>query len=190
MIKTKIAEDGQRRCSWCLSTPLYIKYHDEEWGQEVIDDYRLFEKISLEGFQAGLSWITILNKRENFRIAFHQFDFYKIAMFSEKDIQNLLGNEGIIRHRGKIEAVINNAKKAIELIDEFGCLANYFWCFAPVNKRDDFKVRTTSDESIALSKDLKNRGWKFVGPTTMYAFMQAMGLVNDHAKDCFMRSKL
>lgn len=190
MITTVKCEDGKRRCKWCISTPEYIKYHDNEWGYPVHDDNRLFEKICLEGFQSGLSWRTILSKRENFRKAFKKFDFNKVSKFTSSDVERLLKDEGIVRHRGKIEAVINNAQKAKEVVKEFGSLANYFWSFEPAKQPRNFQVRATSQESIALSKDLKKRGWKFVGPTTMYAFMQAMGLVNDHGKDCFVRKEL
>ncbi len=180
-------ENGKKRCWWCGDDPLYVRYHDEEWGHAVTDDIRLFEKVCLEGFQAGLSWITILRKRENFRAAFDGFDFTKIQHYNEQDIQRLLANEGIIRHRGKIEATINNAKCAIEVIEEFGSLASYFWGWEPKaqtikNSRAD--IPNDTEISQALSKDLKKRGWKFVGPTTCYAFMQAMGLVNDHIKGC------
>lgn len=180
-------EDGVLRCWWCGDDPLYVRYHDEEWGHPVTDDIRLFEKICLEGFQAGLSWITILRKRENFRSAFDGFDFQKIQHYTIEDVERLLINEGIIRHRGKIEATINNAQCAVELADEFGSLAKYFWNWEPKEgsvriSRADIPDKT--DKSIALSKDLKKRGWKFVGPTTVYAFMQAMGLVNDHIKGC------
>lgn len=190
MITTIKCEDGKRRCKWCISTPEYIQYHDNEWGYPVHDDHRLFEKICLEGFQSGLSWRTILFKRENFRKAFKKFDFNKVSKFTSSDVERLLKDEGIVRHRGKIEAVINNAQKAKEVVKEFGSLSNYFWSFEPAKQQRNFQVRATSQESIALSKDLKKRGWKFVGPTTMYAFMQAMGLVNDHGKDCFVRKEL
>ena len=183
-------KDGKMRCSWCGDDPLYVHYHDEEWGNLVYDDVRLFEKICLEGFQAGLSWITILRKRENFRECFDGFDFNKVAKYDNDDINILLQNEGIIRHRGKIEATINNAKRAIELIEEQGSLSDYFWSFKPEEKSspmsmDDLPSQT--DASRALSKDLKKRGWKFVGPTTAYAFMQAMGMVNDHIDGCHYR---
>ena len=190
MIKTVKCEDGKKRCSWCTSTAEYMRYHDEEWGFPVKDDYRLFEKICLEGFQSGLSWLTILNKRENFRKAFKKFDYNKVAKFSEKDVEKLLQNEGIIRHRGKIEATINNAKMAKFVVEEFGSLSDYFWSFKPKKERKSYEVISTSIESVALSKDLKKRGWKFVGPTTAYAFMQAMGMVNDHAKDCYLRKSI
>lgn len=180
--------DGKHRCSWCSATPEYVHYHDTEWGFPVVDDQRLFEKICLEGFQSGLSWRTILTKRENFRKAFHQFDINKIARFTAKDVERLLQDEGIVRHRGKIEAVINNAKCAKELIKREGSLASYFWQFETDPKHTAKPhVIATSAESIALAKALKKDGWKFVGPTTAYAFMQAMGLVNDHAAECVTR---
>lgn len=164
-----------------------MRYHDEEWGQHVHDDVRLFEKICLEGFQAGLSWITILRKRENFRTAFADFDFHKVAKFDNDDTNELLQNEGIIRHRGKIEATINNAQRAIELVEEQGSLSDYFWSYKPESKplpKAISDIPSKTDISAALSKDLKKRGWKFVGPTTVYAFMQAMGMVNDHIDGC------
>lgn len=183
------------RCFWCDQSEIYRNYHDREWGFPVTDDKRLFEKICLEGFQAGLSWITILRKRENFRAAFAGFDFHKVATFDESDIERLLQDAGIIRHRGKIEAAINNAARAIEMEREFGSLSRYFWQYendvsARPSVQDEAYMRklTTSPEAIAMSKDLKKRGWKFVGPTTMYAFMQAMGLVNDHQTDCDARA--
>ena len=182
-----ISDDGKPRCWWCGDDDLYVHYHDTEWGKPVYDDIRLFEKICLEGFQAGLSWITILRKRENFRTAFANFDFNKVANFDTVEINRLLQNKGIIRHRGKIEATINNAQRALELIEEQGSLSDYFWGFKPdkhVQPKSREDVQATSLESIALSKDLKKRGWKFVGPTTAYAFMQAMGMVNDHIKGC------
>ncbi len=184
-----------QRCFWSDGSPLYDAYHDREWGWPVVDDIRLFEKISLEGFQAGLSWITILKKREAFRAGFDGFDVRKVAAYTEADVQRLLGDAGIVRHRGKIEAVIHNAGRAIELQREFGSLARYFWGYEiDVSKRpkrltvEVLRSFTTAPEAIALSKDLKKRGWKFVGPTTMYAFMQAMGLVNDHQHDCHVRA--
>ena len=184
-----------QRCAWVDGSALYDAYHDREWGFPVTDDVRLFEKISLEGFQAGLSWITILKKREAFRAAFDGFDFHKVARYGEADVERLLGDAGIVRHRGKIEAAIHNAGRAIELQREFGSLARYFWQYeVDVSKRprkvtsEVLRGFTTAPESVALSKDLKKRGWKFVGPTTMYAFMQAMGLVNDHPHDCFARA--
>ncbi len=177
--------DGKKRCSWCSASPDYIDYHDNEWGFPVDDDRRLFEKICLESFQSGLSWRTILAKRENFRKAFHDFDFNKVARFGQRDVNRLLKDEGIVRHRGKIEATINNAKRACEMVKQEGSLAAFFWRYEPAPKKQA-KPQTvsTTDESVALSKELKKRGWKFVGPTTVYAFMQAMGLVNDHVKDC------
>ena len=182
--------DGRRRCSWCAVTPEYMDYHDAEWGFPVDDDIRLFEKLCLEGFQSGLSWRTILAKRENFRAAFHGFDFEKIARFKQRDIDRLLEDEGIVRHRGKIEAVINNAKRAGELIEKEGSLAAFFWRYEPDTENlAEPQTVSTSKESIALSNDLKKMGWKFVGPTTAYAFMQAMGLVNDHAANCVIRGE-
>lgn len=185
-----VGDDGNSRCWWCGDDELYVSYHDDEWGQPVTDDIRLFEKMCLEGFQAGLSWITILRKRENFRKAFAGFDFHKVAKFTEKDVEHLLQDAGIIRHRGKIEATINNAQRALELIEEKGSLAAYFWSFEP---QEDVAVRSIKDvpgkteASKALSKDLKKRGFKFVGETTMYALMQAMGMVNDHIEGCHVQ---
>ena len=183
-----------RRCHWAGDDPLYIAYHDREWGFPVDDDRRLFEKICLEGFQAGLSWRTILGKRDAFREGFAGFDFDRVARFGTRDVERLLTNAGIVRHRGKIESTINNAKRARELTAEFGSLAAYFWGYEPSAKgrpkrmtREALAKMSTSPESIALSKDLKKRGWTFVGPTTIYAFMQAMGLVNDHVHDCTVR---
>ncbi len=179
--------DGQARCWWCGEDEQYIRYHDDEWGRPVYDDIRLFEKICLEGFQAGLSWITILRKRKNFRDAFDGFDFNKVAIYDNDAINTLMQNTGIIRHRGKISATINNAQCAINLIEEHGSLSNYFWSFKPSEKttiKHKGDILSKTDESIALSKDLKQRGWKFVGPTTCYAFMQAMGMVNDHIDSC------
>lgn len=185
-----IAEDGLARCSWCESAPdIFIDYHDKEWGFPVDDDYRLFEKISLEGFQSGLSWRTILVKRENFRKAFCGFDFNKVALFGPKDVEELLKNEGIVRHRGKIEAVVNNAKKAQEMVSKHGSLAHFFWSYEPKSHVVPQSI-TTSEVSIALSKELKRLGWKFVGPTTIYSFMQAMGMINDHVHGCVTREKV
>ena len=191
MTATIKGPDGKARCRWCNAAPEFLAYHDKEWGFPVNDDYRLFEKICLEGFQSGLSWRTILAKRENFRKAFDDFDFNKIAKFGKRDLNRLLKDEGIVRHRGKIEAVINNAKRAQELVKQEGSLAAYFWRHEPALK-DLGKPQTasTSEASIALSKDLKRRGWKFVGPTTAYAFMQAMGLINDHVTGCVTRAKV
>jgi DNA-3-methyladenine glycosylase I len=183
-----VCEDGVKRCSWACSTPDYRGYHDVEWGFPVSADVRLFEKLSLEGFQAGLSWLTILRKREAFRAAFAGFDYEKVARFGSRDVERLVADAGIVRHRGKIEAVINNAKRAVELVQAEGSIARYVWGFEPTSS-----VRTpdrlgqlpaTTPESVALAKDLKRRGWRFVGPTTIYAFMQAMGLVNDHRVGC------
>lgn len=186
--------DGKIRCWWPGEDPFYMRYHDEEWGQPVTDDFRLFEKICLEGFQSGLSWITILRKRDNFREAFAGFDFNKVARFDEADIARLLADTGIVRHRGKIVSTINNATRAIELKSEFGSLATYFWSHEPEasERPAEFTYRAlianpTTAASIRLSKDLKKRGWSFVGPTTCYAFMQAMGLVNDHVEGCHCR---
>jgi len=180
--------DGKPRCRWSGAAPEFLHYHDTEWGFPVADDRRLFEKLCLEGFQSGLSWRTILAKRENFRAAFKGFDIDKVARFGPLDVERLLADAGIVRHRGKIEAAINNAKRARELIDREGSLAAYVWRFEPDPKRlAKPQTVSTSAESVALSKDLLKRGWKFVGPTTVYAFMQAMGLVNDHAETCAIR---
>lgn len=189
MSQTVKSPDGKLRCKWCSTVPEFLDYHDNEWGYPVKDDQRLFEKLCLESFQSGLSWRTILAKRENFRKAFKKFDFNKVARFSEKDIQRLLKDEGIVRHRGKIEAVINNAKQAKKLVREEGSIAKFVWSYEPKKQPSKPQTASTSPESIALSKELKKRGWKFVGPTTVYAFMQAMGLINDHAKGCVMRKK-
>lgn len=182
--------DGKPRCRWCGAAPEFLHYHDTEWGFPVADDRRLFEKLSLEGFQSGLSWRTILAKRENFRAAFQGFDFDKVARFGPRDVERLLTDAGIVRHRGKIEAVINNAKRVQELVRREGSFAAYVWRFEPDPKSlGKPQSASTSAESIALSKDLLKQGWKFVGPTTVYAFMQAMGLVNDHVEDCVIRAK-
>jgi DNA-3-methyladenine glycosylase I len=182
--------DGKPRCRWCGAAPEFLHYHDTEWGFPVADDRRLFEKLSLEGFQSGLSWRTILAKRENFRAAFHGFDFAKVARFGARDVERLLKDPGIVRHRGKIEATINNAKRARELVDREGSLAAYIWRHEPDPKGlGKPQSASTSAESVALSKDLLKQGWKFVGPTTVYAFMQAMGLVNDHAEECVVRAQ-
>jgi DNA-3-methyladenine glycosylase I len=190
-------DDGRSRCFWQGGAPDYQDYHDREWGRPVVDDFRLFEKICLEGFQSGLSWLTILRKRENFRRAFAGFDIDKVARFGDRDVGRLLADAGIVRHRGKIESTINNAKRARELVAEAGSLAAYFWRFEPDPKsrpkRLDWqalRAMSTSPESVALSKDLKKRGWSFVGPTTVYAFMQAMGMVNDHVDGCFCRPEI
>lgn len=190
MMTTLPGPDGHERCRWCAATPQYGAYHDDEWGYPVADDRRLFEKLCLEGFQSGLSWLTILNKRENFRAAFHGFDIARVAAFGESDVERLLQDAGIVRHRGKIEAAIHNARCAQELIAREGSLAAYVWRHeVPADRGDGVTVRATSPASIAMSKDLKKRSWKFVGPTTVYAFMQAMGLVNDHAAGCAFREK-
>jgi len=188
---TVIGPDGKPRCSWCSAVPEFFDYHDKEWGYPVKDDVQLFEKLCLESFQSGLSWRTILAKRENFRSAFHSFDFNKIATYTFNDVERLLQDEGIVRHRRKIEAVINNAVRAQELVKEEGSLAAYIWRYEPnENNLCEPQTASTSNESIALSKTLKKKGWKFVGPTTLYAFMQAMGLINDHADGCIMRNKV
>lgn len=183
--------DGMPRCRWCLATSGYLHYHDTEWGFPVAQDRLLFEKICLEGFQSGLSWRTILEKRENFRAAFHDFDIERVAGFGTADIERLLQETGIIRHRGKIAATINNAQRALELIEREGSLAAFVWRYEPeASTVAEPATATTSPESIALSKELKKRGWQFVGPTTMYSFMQAMGLINDHAADCALRARV
>lgn len=188
--------DGVARCSWCGSDPLYTQYHDTEWGFPVRDDRRLFELMSLEGFQSGLSWVTILRKRRNFRAAFAGFDIEKVARFGVRDVTRLLGDTGIVRHRGKIEAIIGNARRCAELIDTEGSLAGYVWRFEPdATSRPRkltwsvLKTMSATPESTARSRNLGQRGWKFVGPTTMYAFMQAMGLVNDHLHGCHVRAQ-
>lgn len=180
--------DGVERCWWCGADEDYVRYHDSEWGFPVGDDRRLFEKICLEGFQSGLSWLTILRKRDNFRAAFASFDFEKVARFNARSVDRLLGDAGIVRHRGKIESTINNARRAIELVEECGSLAAYFWQFE--DRRDFGGIVAQTEQSAALSKDLKRRGWSFVGPTTAYAFMQAMGLVNDHLPGCCARDRV
>lgn len=183
--------DGKSRCRWCGAAPEFLDYHDVEWGFPVDDDHRLFEKLSLEGFQSGLSWRTILAKRDNFRAAFHDFDIDRIARFTQRDVDRLLKNEGIVRHRGKIEAVINNARRAQELVKRENSLAAFIWRYEPNVKRlAKPQTASISAESLALSKDLKKQGWKFVGPTTVYAFMQAMGLINDHVEGCVIRAKV
>ncbi len=191
MSETTVGPDGKHRCRWSDAAPEFIDYHDNEWGFPVGDDHRLFEKLCLEGFQSGLSWRTILAKRENFRAAFHNFDFNKVALFTDEDRDRLLQDAGIIRHRGKIEAVINNAKRAQELVKRKGSLSAFIWRYEP--KEEELsapQTASTSPASVALSKDLKKLGWKFVGPTTMYALMQAMGLINDHVEGCIMRDKV
>jgi len=191
MGSTIIGPDGEPRCSWCAAAPEFLAYHDSEWGFPVFDDRRLFEKLCLEGFQSGLSWRTILVKRENFRAAFHDFDFNRVARFGQRDVQRLLRDAGIVRHRGKIEAVINNAQRAQELVKTEGSLAAFVWRYQPrLEELEKPQTASTSEASIALSAALKQRGWKFVGPTTVYAFMQAMGLINDHAEGCVIRAKV
>jgi DNA-3-methyladenine glycosylase I len=187
-------DDGAVRCAWAGSDPLYRHYHDHEWGRPVADDRRLFEKICLEGFQSGLSWLTILRKREHFREAFENFHFERVALFSERDVERLLGNAGIVRHRGKIVSTINNAQRAREMADEFGSLAAWFWRFEPQPHERPARMdlatlvaNPKTEISTRISKELKKRGWSFVGPTTIYAFMQAMGLVNDHLEGCVCR---
>ncbi len=187
-------DQGQLRCWWCGNDPLYRRYHDEEWGFPVTDDQRLFEKICLEGFQSGLSWLTILRKREGFRRAFADFDFHRIARFRAGKADRLMQDAGIVRHRGKIESTLSNAKRAVELVDEVGSLAAYFWRFEPTPQQRPRRItkRTLTqappaEQAKALAKDLKSRGWSFVGPTTAYAFMQAMGLVDDHLEGCVTR---
>lgn len=183
--------DPRRRCRWSLSAPELLRYHDEEWGFPVGDDRRLFEKICLEGFQSGLSWRTILAKRENFRAAFCGFDVDTIARFTEHDIERLMKDEGIVRHRGKIESVVNNARRARELVAVEGSLAAFVWHREPDPARvAPPQTVSTSPESVALSKELKKRGWSFVGPTTAFAFMQSMGLINDHEEGCFVRAEV
>lgn len=190
MSTTIIGPDGKARCRWCDGVPEFLPYHDTEWGFPVKNDQRLFEKLCLEGFQSGLSWRTILVKRENFRAAFARFDFEKVACFTRREVERLLKDEGIVRHRGKIEAVINNAQRACELVEQEGSLAAFIWRYEPgAAELAAPQTASTSATSIALSKELKKRGWKFVGPTTVYAFMQAMGLINDHAEGCVIRAK-
>lgn len=187
-------EDGCGRCWWASQAADYAAYHDLEWGRPVLDDRRLFEKLCLEGFQSGLSWLTILRKRDNFRAAFCEFDFARVARFGKRDVARLMRDAGIVRHRGKIESVVNNARRALELGEEFGSLARFFWQYEPdpgsrprrMNRRA-LMTLTSSAESTAMSRDLKRRGFSFVGPTTAYAFMQAMGLVNDHLDGCHAR---
>ncbi len=185
-----VGPDGLPRCRWSGSAPEFLDYHDTEWGYPVGDDIRLFEKISLEAFQSGLSWRTILNKRDGFRAAFDGFDFYKVARYGADDVERLLNDADIVRHRGKINAVINNAARALELVEKEGSLAAFVWSFEPEPETlAPPQSQTTSPESVALSKELKRRGWAFVGPTTAFAFMQAMGLINDHAIGCAFREK-
>ncbi len=189
-----VGNDGALRCSWCEMSAAYRDYHDHEWGFPVTDERRLFEKLCLEGFQAGLSWLTILNKREAFRRAFADFDAERVARFDEHDVARLVADAGIVRHRAKIKSAINNAQRALELREACGSLAAWAWRFEPDGgarqaplSYETLRATTSSTESIAMAKDLKRRGWSFVGPTTMYAFMQAMGLVNDHLENCHAR---
>jgi DNA-3-methyladenine glycosylase I len=191
-----VGPDGRPRCAWGASTPEYLAYHDAEWGRPVADDQRLFEKLCLEGFQAGLSWLTILRKRERFREAFAGFDFERVARYGARDVARLLRDPGIVRHRGKIEATIENARRARDLVEEAGSLAAFVWRFEPSPAARPTGVTwaavrrmATTPASIALSKELKQRGWRFVGPTTVQAFMQAMGLVNDHIEGCAIREE-
>jgi len=182
-------DDSLPRCWWGSEPEINRVYHDEEWGRATSDDHRLFEKVCLEGFQAGLSWLTILRKRENFRAGFAGFDPGRVAGFDDGDVQRLLGDEGIIRHEGKIRSTINNAGRALEMIAERGSLASYFWDWAGPETAPPTEIAALTEVSTALSKDLKKRGWSFVGPTTVYAFMQAMGLVNDHVDGCHVREE-
>jgi len=187
--RLRTGSDGITRCWWCGDDPLYVRYHDDEWGHEVVDDTRLFEKLCLEGFQSGLSWLTILRKRENFRAAFDGFDPAKVAVYGTAEVQRLLNDAGIVRHRGKIESTINNAARMLELEAAHGSLYAWVQQFrpAPTNLTLTSEFRATCPESVAMSKALKKAGWSFVGPTTMYAFMQAMGLVDDHLEGCERR---
>jgi DNA-3-methyladenine glycosylase I len=180
-----VGEDGVARCWWGAGDPLYERYHDEEWGRPVADDVRLFEKLCLEGFQSGLSWLTILRKRENFRQAFASFDFEAVSRFGAGDIERLMNDAGIVRNRAKIEATINNARRCLDLVEEFGSLAAYVWGYEP-----DPGAEPGEAPGTAMSKDLKRRGWAFVGPVTAYAFMQAMGLVNDHVGACAIHAEV
>jgi DNA-3-methyladenine glycosylase I len=185
--RLRVGTDGVIRCWWCGDDPLYVRYHDDEWGHPVTSDVRLFEKFCLEGFQSGLSWLTILRKRENFRAAFAGFEIDQVAEFDEGDVQRLLADAGIVRHGGKIRSTINNAQRALVLLDEFGSIYDYVSQYRPERSTRltvHGELLATCPESVAMSKDLKKRGWSFVGPTTMYAFMQAMGLVNDHIEGC------
>jgi DNA-3-methyladenine glycosylase I len=189
--------DGVPRCWWCIGDPIYLAYHDLEWGRPVADDRRLFEKICLEGFQSGLSWLTILRKRENFRKAFKSFDIPTVARFTSRSVDRLLADAGIVRNRAKIESTVNNARKCLELVEEFGSLAAYIWSFEPDGKARPKKMDWPtlaglgpSDEATAMSKDLKRRGWSFVGPTTLYSAMQSVGLVNDHMSACDVRAEV
>ncbi len=186
MDEISVGDDGVTRCRWGNGTPDYAAYHDDEWGRPVADDNRLFEKLSLEGFQSGLSWLTILRKRSAFRRAFADFDYERVALFGEADVQRLLGDAGIVRHQGKIRSTINNARRSLEVVEEFGSLGALIWSFEPESRSPT--TDATTPESAALAKELKRRGFSFVGPTTAYAFMQAMGIVNDHAAGCVVRN--
>ena len=189
--------DGLDRCWWCVGDPLYEEYHDVEWGRPILDDDRLFEKLCLEGFQSGLSWLTILRKRENFRKAFKSFDIESVARFTARSVDRLLSDAGIVRHRGKIEASINNARRTLELIEEYGSLSGYVWSYEPGSGSRPLELdwstlekTTTNPEATRMSKDLKRRGWAFVGPTTVYSFMESVGLVNDHVTACAFREEV
>ena len=189
--------DGNLRCWWHGGQPDYLAYHDEEWGRPVSDDFRLFEKIVLEGFQSGLSWLTILRKRDRFREVFQQFDFERVAGFGEAEVARLLQDAGIIRHRRKIESTINNARRACEMVEREGSLASFFWKFEPAPYErprsidyDSLIQMSVTPASRAMAKELKRRGWSFVGPTTAYAFMQSMGMVNDHIEGCVVRQEV
>ena len=189
--------DGILRCWWCAGDPLYRSYHDDEWGRPLADDRRIFEKLCLEGFQSGLSWLTILRKRDNFRKAFASFDYEAVARFNARSVERLVRDSGIVRNRAKIEATITNARRCVELVEEFGSLAGYVWSFEPGSgsrpERLDWATlmqTTTSEEAKAMSRDLKRRGWSFVGPTTVYSLMEAIGLVNDHLSDCDVRDEV
>jgi DNA-3-methyladenine glycosylase I len=189
--------DGRTRCVWAGTSPDYIDYHDREWGRPVDDDVRLFEKICLEGFQSGLSWLTILRKRENFRRAFHHFDFRRVSRYGDKELARLLDDAGIVRHRGKIASAVNNAGRVADVVKAEGSLARLVWRYEPAAASrparidwNTLRAMAKTPESIALSKELKKRGWSFVGPTTMYAFMQSVGVVNDHVEGCFCRAEV
>lgn len=186
-----LTDDGRVCCYWQAAMP---HYHDDEWGRPVVDDRRLFEKVCLEGFHSGMSWQLIYNKRDNFRRAFADFDFHKVAAFTDEDVARLMADAGIVRNRAKILSAINNAKRAIELIDEAGSLAAWFWQFEPQPASRPTKIdlafwqtAKTSPEAVALSKALKKRGWTWVGPVTIYSLMQALGLINDHLEGCQTR---
>jgi DNA-3-methyladenine glycosylase I len=192
-----VGDDGVARCWWAGSDPLYRSYHDGEWGRPVADDVRLFEKLTLEGFQSGLSWLTILRKRENFRRAFAGFDIEAVAGFGPQHVARLLGDAGIVRNRAKIEATVTNARCCLELMSEAGSLAAYAWSFEPDPATrpasldwDALRGLSPAPEAAAMSKDLRRRGWGFVGPTTVYSFMQAMGLVDDHLSACAVRTEV